>query len=99
MDIPACYHMWMTARVRCHNKNGWSEWSSRGLFVKLGESLQDNDCMIVYLSLYYVDYAWFVCHDCEECYELLKNQDCLSLDDYVKTTVDQIKGKYRIGEY
>lgn len=51
------------------------------------------------LSLYYVDYTWFVCHDCEECYELLKNQDCLSLDDYVKTTVDQIKGKYRIGEY
>ena len=90
IEIPRCMHQWINARVRCHNQNGWSEWSNYCSSQLEVNDFMNDDCMDLRYGLDRIDYTWLTCHECEDCYEDLQKNTLQSLQDLSIITVDQL---------
>ena len=45
VELPCCFHQWINARIRCHNQNGWSEWSNYCSSQLEVNDFMNDDCM------------------------------------------------------
>lgn len=91
LSIPLFMHQWITFRVRCHNTNGWSEWSNISMFEVKNETLS-NECENG-LWMWSLVYQWLFNHSCEDCYESLNANGISTLAELREMNPAQLKSE------